>query len=138
MATAWTSRPSRRARRTRWAFLRCADGAFVDLAALMRGEPRVEFRPEVQAVSILTGSRSTVDRDELDLLLSLPVDEWADCDSVRLEDVEAKGLAVVEGGETAELDERLARLEWNLYGALYHARTRWSGVTVPLETPPEV
>ena len=130
--------PSRRARRTRWAFLRCADGAFVDLAALLRGEPRVEFRPELQAVSILTGATSTLERAELDLLLSLPADGWAVCDSDHLTAVAAKGLAVVEGGETAALDERLGRLEWNLYGALYHARTRWSGVTVPLETLPQV
>lgn len=129
---------SRRARRTRWAFLRCGDGAFVDLAALLRGEARVAFRPELQAVSILTGATSTLDRDELELLLALPADGWAECDSEHLDAVAAKGLAVVEGGETAALDERLARLEWNLYGALYHARTRWSGVTVPLETPPQV
>ncbi len=96
------------------------------------------LEPELRAVSILTGETNIVGQEELGLLLSLPVDEWVDCDAELLDALVEKGLAVVEGEATAATDERLAATEWNLYGALYHSRTRWRGVTVPLETPPEV
>lgn len=123
---------SRLARRTRWAELRCLDGVYLDLRALLRGQARLEREAELRAFSVLTGEEHELPPDELELLLALSDEEWREADGEALTELERKGLVVVEGSETAERDDALAASQWNLAGALYHARTRWGGVDVGL------
>jgi len=123
-----------RARRTRWAGIRCVDGVYLDVSALVRGEARLEREPELRAFSILDGKEHDLSRAELDLLLGLSEEEWRETADPALGELERKGLAVVEGSAAAALDEAIAAAQWNLAGALYHARSRWRGVDVELES----
>jgi putative peptide maturation dehydrogenase len=119
---------TQRVRRTHWAFLRCGDGRYLDVDALLRGEARLELEPQLRAFSILTGEEHGLERDELDALLRLPSDRAVETDEPVVGELVRKGLAVVEGNGARPQDERLQQAGWNLYAALYHARTRWSGV----------
>ena len=123
---------SLRARRTLWASFRCGDGAYVDVEALLRGEARLELEPRLRSFSILTGEEHDLERDELDALLRLPSDRPSETEEPLLEELVRKGLAVVEGNGAGPLDERLRESSWNVYAALYHARTRWSGVDLEI------
>jgi putative peptide maturation dehydrogenase len=90
------------------------------------------------ATSILTGDEHEVTLEELELLLRLPVEGWEECDEPLLDGLLAKGLAVAPGTEAAARDELLAASQWNLFGALYHARGRWHDVDVQLHAPDEI
>lgn len=124
---------TRRARRTRWAFVHCGDGAYVDLEALLRGEARLDLEPQLRSFSIVTGEEHDLELDELTALLSLPSDHAVETDEPLLDALVSKGLAVVEGNGARPADARFRDANWNLYAALYHARSRWSGVDVQLE-----
>ena len=116
--------------------IRCADGFYLDVTALLQGEALLEREPELRAFSALTGQEHELSRAELELLLELPGTDWADVENPLLEELERRGLAVIEGRESAARDESVTASHWNLFGALYHARGRWSGVDLPLHTPP--
>lgn len=113
--------------------MHCGDGAFVDLEALLRGEVRLELEPQLRSFSIVTGEEHDLDLDELSALLRLPSDHAVDSDEPLLDALVSKGLAVVEGNGAGPSDARLRDANWNLYAALYHARSRWSGVDVELK-----
>jgi putative peptide maturation dehydrogenase len=119
---------TQRVRRTQWAFLRCGDGRYLDVDALLRGEARLELEPQLRAFSILTGEEHRLEREELDALLRLPSDRAVETDEPVVGELVRKGLAVVEGNGARPHDESLQQAGWNLYAALYHARTRWSGI----------
>lgn len=125
---------TRRARRTHWAAIRCADGLFLDVEALLHGEARLDREPELRSFSALTGEEHELTTDELELLLTLPAHEWGESASPLLDELERKGLIAVEERESARQDARLTDSHWNLFGALYHARGRWSGVDLPLHS----
>lgn len=127
---------TRKARRTHWAAIRCADGLFLDVESFLGGAIQVDREPELRAFSALTGAEHELSRAELDVLLEFPVDEWRESSNPLVAELERKGLLVVEGSESVGLDERLAAGQWNLFGALYHARGRWSGVDLPLHSAP--
>lgn len=129
---------TRRVRRTRWAFLRCADGAYLDVASLLRGDARLELEPQLRAVSILTGVEHDLEPEELQLLLTLPSDTAVESDDPRLQALVEKGLAVVEGSECEARERLVTESNWNLYGALYHSFSRWRGVDVDLDVADEV
>ncbi|HEX4931386.1 MAG TPA: hypothetical protein VFV62_11805, partial [Gaiellaceae bacterium] len=107
----------------------------LDVGALLRGEALLEREPRLSSVSILTGEEHALARNEVDLLLELPIDEWMPCADPLLAELVRKGLAVVAGGDTARRDELLTAAQWNVYGALYHSRTRWRGVDTNLAAP---
>jgi putative peptide maturation dehydrogenase len=109
----------------------------VELGGLLRGEARLELEPHLRALSILTGEEHDLSSDELELLLQLPSDRYVESGDTLLEDLVRKGLAVVEGEEPAERDEALRAANWNLYGAFYHAFSRWHGVDVALDVSGE-
>jgi putative peptide maturation dehydrogenase len=123
---------TQRARRTRWAFLRCGDGRYLDVDALLRGEVRVDLEPGLRSFSILTGEEHALEPDELEAWLRLPSDRAVETDEPLVEALVRKGLAVAEGNGAGPRDERLQDAGWNLYAALYHARTRWSGVDLEI------
>lgn len=129
---------TRKVRRTRWAFLRCADGAYLDVASLLRGDARLELEPQLRSVSILTGVEHDLRPEELELLLTLPSDRAVEADDARVDALLEQGLAVVEGGEADRREQLLAESNWNLYGALYHSFSRWRGVDVDLDVADDV
>lgn len=134
-----TLRGSRdRVRRTRWAFLRCGDGAYLEVASLLRGDARLELEPQLRSASILTGVEHDLEPAELELLLTLPSDRAIEIDDPRIEALVEKGLAVVEGSESEERERLVSESNWNLYGALYHSFSRWRGVDVDLDVADEV
>jgi putative peptide maturation dehydrogenase len=116
-------------RRTRYAFLYLQDGVTL---ALSEGALR-SGGTQVYALSLLTGAHHLLARDQLELLLAVP-DEWVEGDERHARLLE-QGLLVGEGGEPAlaalrARDEALAGNEWNLFAAVYHQMTRWSGIDV--------
>jgi len=129
---------TRRVRRTRWAFLRCADGAYLDVGSLLRGDARLELEPQLRSVSILTGVEHDLEAEELELLLALPSDEAVETDDPGIDALVEKGLVVVEGAENETRDLLVSQSNWNLYGALFHSFSRWHGVDVDLDVADEV
>lgn len=124
---------TRQVRRTRWAFLRCADGAYLDVGSLLRGDARLELEPQLRSVSILTGVEHDLAPEELELLLTLPSDRAVATADARAEALLEKGLVVVEGSESDAREQLLTESNWNLYGALYHSFSRWRGIDVDLD-----
>jgi putative peptide maturation dehydrogenase len=123
---------TRRARRTRWAFLRCGDGRYLDVDALLRGEVRVDLEPGLRSFSILTGEEHALEPEELKAWMRLPSDRAVETDEPLLDELARKGLAVVDENGAVPRDARLREAGWNLYAALYHARQRWSGVDLEI------
>jgi hypothetical protein len=126
-------------RRTRYAFLYCADRPFLEVGALLRGEVAPTSIRELRAVSILAGREYELPREELDALLALPADRWVDVEqSDAIEGLTDKGMVLSRdgGGRLAEFrhrDEQLEATHWNVYGALYHSLTRWRDADVGID-----
>jgi putative peptide maturation dehydrogenase len=122
-----------RVRRTHYAFLYVEDSRLLDVAALFAGGEAVRSGdPQLLALAVLTGERHRLSRADLDLLLSVPADRWIAADA-RHTALARKGLLISDDPELAELrerDEALSANEWNLYAALFHHMTRWSGVDI--------
>ena len=123
-----------RIRRTRYLFFLCDDEPALDISLLLRGVA-ARRRHGFRAFSILTGRHVPVERPDLELVVSLPWDDWVepDGDGERLRALARAGVLVSDSDEPelAELrrrDEELAATDWNLYGAAYHFLTRWSNV----------
>ena len=127
------------ARRTRYAFLYCADRPFLDVGALLRGEVTPTSIRELRAVSILAGREYELPRDELEALLALPADRWVDVErSKPIDGLADKGMVLLRDadGLRAEFrhrDEQLDATHWNVYGALYHSLTRWRDADVGID-----
>jgi putative peptide maturation dehydrogenase len=121
-----------RVRRTRYAFYYCEDRDFLDVDRLLRGDAVVEPLRQLVAVSILTGLEHAISRDELDVLLSVPSDDWVDASALGgpLDRLALAGLVVTDAADDVlrERDERLAAEGWNVYAALYHFMTKWRDV----------
>ena len=127
-----------RFRRSAYLFFYGYDGELPDLAALLRGEPKLARTSQLLAISIVSGREHAVTRAELDAVLAVPSDQWVDAPpgdrpEVDLRALARKGLLLTDdaGGPLAALrarEEQLAATEWNLYGALYHFLTRWRDV----------
>src|SRR6266487_6639911 len=111
-------------RRTRYAFLYCADQPFLEVGALLRGEIAPTSIRDLRAVSILAGREYELPREELDVLLALPADRWIEVQrSEPIDRLANKGMVLIRdaGGRAAELrhrDEQLEATHWNVYGAL--------------------
>ena len=123
---------TRRARRTRWAFLRCGDARYLDVDALLRGEVKVDVEPGLHSFSILTGEEHALEPEELEAWMRLPSDRTVETEEPLLDELTRKGLAVVDEGGAGPRDARLQEAGWNLYAAVYHARQRWSGVDLEI------
>lgn len=124
-------------RRTPHALFHLEDEYVPDIAWLLDGRrPPVAAQAGIVASVIVTGERHRLRHDELDLLLSVPSEEWIDVDDREpaiVDGLTDKGLLLSDSREprlTAlrERDEALTDTAWNLYAALYHYMTQWSGV----------
>lgn len=137
-----------RFRRTKYVFVYFEDREFLDIGCLLRGEAVVAPLRQILAVSVLTGKEHVLSRAELDLLTSVPSDEWTERggrDAEVLTGLARKGLAVSDAAddtlrELRRRDESLASSQWNIYAALYHFLTKWKDVDVdlPVDEPPEL
>lgn len=89
-------------------------------------------------VSILSGEQHPLRDGELQFLLGLPADDWVEAVDSPIDpgSLAARGLVVADDAGDARLlelrrrDEALTAARWNVYGALYHFLTRWSGADV--------
>jgi putative peptide maturation dehydrogenase len=125
-----------RVRRTRYLLLYLDDQPFLDVALLLRGVAHAAPTPRLRAISLLTGGAAPLWRDDLDLIMSIPLEDWVeepDGAGGRARELARAGALLSDADEPllAELrkrDEALADVGWNLYGALYHLLTRWSSV----------
>ena len=85
---------------------------------------------------MLRGQACPLRDDDLALLASVEATGWTDADAwdeARVAELVERGLLVsdAEGGEAAELrrrEESIAASNWQPYGLLLHALTRWRGV----------
>jgi putative peptide maturation dehydrogenase len=139
----------RRFRRTRYLFVHGEDRQFLDIARLLRGEAVLAPLRRILAISVLTAGEHVISRSELDLLLSIPSDEWvqrSDGDAQALRALALRGLVLSDEPderlrELRHRDEALSSSQWNVYAALYHFLTKWRDVDVdlePHEEPPDL
>jgi putative peptide maturation dehydrogenase len=127
-----------RFRRTKYVFVHWEDREFLNVPRLLRGEAVVEPLRRILAISVLTAKEHTIVRDELDLLLSVPSDEWVErsgTDAEWLRALALRGLVLSDEPddrlrELRRRDEALSSSEWNIYAALYHFLTKWRDVDI--------
>ena len=126
-----------RIRRTDYAFFHLQNQ--LDLRALFGGAAAGSAMPQILAISLLTGQRHALSRRELGVLLSIPSDRWLPAHGVEppelVRDLVEMGLVLSDEADARlstlrERDAALSGNEWNLYAALYHFMTKWSGFDI--------
>ena len=133
-----------RFRRTKYLFVYCEDRQLLDIASLLRGQAVSAPLRQILAISILTGKEQPISRAELDLLLSVPSDEWIERDGEEahtLGQLALRGLVLCDAPddrlqELRRGDEVLSSSQWNVYAALYHFLTKWRDVDIDLPGDP--
>lgn len=108
----------------------CHDGRTLDIAQFLSGTIAAVPETRLYAMSPARGEEQRVSREELELLVSVPGDDWTEADGLapdRLAALVERGLLVSEGDR---LDERLRSSGWNRQAAVYHFLTRWRGVDI--------
>jgi putative peptide maturation dehydrogenase len=128
-------------RRSAFAFYYLEQDRLADAVALLRGEEPGRGEARLVALTVLTGERHTLSRSEFDLLMSLPAERWvktAALDDHLVASLVTKGLLISDSeaannGSLRGREHALSANRWNLYGALYHYMTQWSGVDVDIE-----
>lgn len=126
-------------RRSLYAFFYLEDDRLRDIASLLSGKDQRKREARALGLALLTGQRHPLEREELELLLSVPADGWIDADGLDedvLRSLIAKGLLLSDGNEPGVTtlrarEDSLLENEWNLYAAVYHYMTQWSGVDSP-------
>ena len=109
----------------------CRDGRTLDIAELLSGKLATVPQTRLYAMSPASGAAHRINRDELELLLAMPADGWADSDGHATEMVSGlleRGLLVADGSDAR--DERLRASGWERHAAVYHFMTRWRGVDI--------
>ena len=125
-------------RRTPYALFYLIDDPTLDLAAIVAGpDPLPDAPARVVALALLTGKQYPLSHEETQLLRDIPATDWVSKEELgRRSDLDGllrAGVVVSDSDEPGAtvLREREAAFqanEWNLYAALYHFMTRWSGV----------
>ncbi|MGO9958391.1 MAG: putative peptide maturation dehydrogenase [Solirubrobacteraceae bacterium] len=128
-------------RRTLYAFFYLEDDHRREVAALLGGEATAPARgTRILALAVLTGERHRLGSEEMEVLQSVPAGRWVDDggrDPAVLSGLIDKGLLLSDEDHDARLsalrerDAALTAGEWNLYAALYHHMTQWSGLRLP-------
>src|SRR5829696_8256026 len=135
-----------RLKRPVFLFFTCQDHPFLDVEQLLRGVVEPSALRRVYGLSAAVGGAVPLTEDELQLILSLPSDDWVESDDPRMEALADRGLILRNGddpvdGERRRRDELLAETGWNPYAALFHFLTRWQGVDLrawaPGDEPPD-
>jgi len=124
-------------RRTRYAFFYLEDDHLAEVVALLGGDTAASRSDaQVLALGILTGGRYRLDREDFGLIMSVPADRWIDGNGLeqsRVRHLADRGLLLTDSPEERdtflrEREDALDANEWNLYAALFHFMTQWSGV----------
>src|SRR5829696_6599850 len=95
-------------RRTKYLFVYCEDRQLPDIVRLLRGQAVFAPVRRILAISVLTAEEHPISRAELDLLLSIPSDQWVERtgdEAQTLGDLALRGLVL-----TDESDDRLREL----------------------------
>jgi putative peptide maturation dehydrogenase len=133
-------------RRTKYLFVYCEDRQLLDIARLLRGQAVLAPVRQLLAISVLTAEEHSISRAELDLLLSIPSDQWVERngdEADTLGDLALHGLVLSDQSDDRlrmlrRADEVLSSSQWNVYAALYHFLTKWHDVDLNLpEKPPD-
>jgi putative peptide maturation dehydrogenase len=106
------------------------DGRTLDIAQLLTGTLASVPHTRVYAMSPARGEEHRVSRDELELLLAVPANDWTATDALATDlapTLVERGLLVADGDEN---DERLRSSGWNRHAAAYHFLTRWRDVDI--------
>jgi len=126
-----------RYRRSPLAFFAFDDSLSFDPVALLRGAPPTSVvRSRITAASIITGKHHDLTPDELEVLGSIPADQWSEADAIDrllLDHLVSCGLLISDAPTTVATDlrkrhEALSATAWNREAALYHYMTQWSGI----------
>jgi putative peptide maturation dehydrogenase len=135
-------------RRTKYLFFYFEDRQLLDIVRLLRGQAALAPLRRILAISVLTAKEHPISRAQLDLLLTVPSDEWVERngdEAESLSDLALRGLVLSDGPdsrlrELRRSDEMLSSSQWNIYAALYHFLTKWQDVDVDVDLsdePPE-
>jgi putative peptide maturation dehydrogenase len=132
-----------RVRRTRFLFFHPHDVVYPDIDALLGGEIQIRREEVLLAISVLASEEVPLRLDDLELIVSIPVDRWVEVDAEsweRLDRFVRAGVLLSDGDDPvlAELrarDETLTVASWNVYAALYYSIMRWRDIDT--EEPPE-
>jgi len=129
-----------RVKRPVFLFFTCQDHPFLDIEQLLRGVVEPSSLRRVYGLSAAVGGAVPLTDDELQLILSLPSDEWVESDSEGLEELADRGLVLRDGDDPVDTerrrrDELLAETGWNPYAALFHFLTRWQGIDLRASAP---
>jgi len=130
-----------RVKRPVFLFFTCQDHPFLDIEQLLRGVVEPSSLRRVYGLSAAVGGAVPVSDEELQLIISLPSDEWVEADEPRLAELADRGLVLRDGvdpvdEERRERDELLAETGWNPYAALFHFLTRWQGIDLRASAAP--
>jgi putative peptide maturation dehydrogenase len=134
-----------RFRRTKYVFVYCEDRQFLDIGRLLHREAVLAPLRQILAISVLTGKEHVISRSDLNLLLSVPSDEWTERrggDADALVALAQQGLVLSDAPddyltELRRRDDALVAGQWNVYAALYHFLTKWRDVDIEFPPPPE-
>jgi putative peptide maturation dehydrogenase len=108
----------------------CHDGRTLDIGRFLSGTIGSLPETHLYAMSPARGEEQRVSLAELELLLSVPADDWTDADGLASDSVSAlldRGLLVSDANER---DRRLKSGGWNRHAAAYHFLTRWREVDI--------
>lgn len=133
-------------RRTKYLFVYFEDRQLLDITSLLRGQAVPAPLRQILAISILTAKEHSLSRAELDLLLSIPSDNWVERngdEAHALGDLALRGLVLSDAPddrlrELRRADEVLSSSQWNVYAALYHFLTKWHDVGINSPDPKEL
>jgi putative peptide maturation dehydrogenase len=131
-----------RLRRRRYFLLRIGDETTLDIARFLSGEISTKRNARCWLLCPITGRDLPITADELQLVMTLPVESWLECkasqggdseDAVRMVDLARRGIVVsdpsADGWEHLAMGEQtLEQAHWLDLAAVYHAHTRWQGV----------
>jgi putative peptide maturation dehydrogenase len=129
-----------RLKRPVFLFFTCQDHPFLDVEQLLRGVVERSSLRRVYGLSPAVGGAVPLTEDQLQLILSLPSDDWVESDDPRLQTLADRGLVLRHGADPVDSerrrrDEVLAETGWNAYAALFHFLTRWLGIVLRAWAP---
>jgi putative peptide maturation dehydrogenase len=129
-----------RLKRPVFLFFTCQDHPFLDIEELLQGVVERSSLRRVYGLSAAVGGAVPLNDDELQLILSLPSDEWVKEADPVLQELADRGLVLRDGDDPVDAerrrrDELLAETGWNPYAALFHFLTRWQGIDLRAFAP---
>jgi putative peptide maturation dehydrogenase len=129
-----------RLKRPVFLFFTCQDLPFLDIEQLLRGVVEPSSLRRIYGLSAAVGGVVPLSDGELQLILSLPSDQWIESDDPALGELANRGLVLRDGDDPVDAerrrrDELLAETGWNPYAALFHFLTRRHGVDLRAYAP---